>query len=463
MRAPSAGQETGGTIQTHMRTRFALAFFCAWLACASASANGAYTHIHISQLAREMLEPGPVRDLLSDPALELAYEAGSMFPDSGYAIGDDYGELAHWERFMSAYVAFLRARYAGDFSSSRAREHLAFMLGVGSHGMADQSYDTTLLQRSFEVDGPESEEAPVDQYADYFLVANEGVVFTVDAWAPYADLRAVIADAGHEVDEATLTDGMNRMSGITRVQSDPRIAGNAVWTAWEHYPFLGTHLYNEEAIGSLPWLASLVARYWEVLWRRVHEQDDVDQDLVILTIPGDGAENFPIDRSETLAWARIGIFFGYGVVRDDTTPHISLRDPEGELVPSSFATPYNGQDRSLIFVEPDAPLAYDTVYTVEVDAGVSTISGETSTEPFLFSFRTRCADDRLADCPPLEPALVTGPIPERPRPRDAGPPVTPDAGGVDGGGGCAIGRARSAHALSFVAIALVFAALRRRR
>lgn len=137
-----------------------------------ASANGAYTHAHISQLAVERLEAGALRDLLVDPAMPPYWQAGSLFPDSGDAVSDDHGELAHWERFLGAYIAWLRARFAGDYTSEDARRHVAFLMGIASHGMADQTYDTTLLARAFEVDGPESSEAPVDQYADYFIVID---------------------------------------------------------------------------------------------------------------------------------------------------------------------------------------------------------------------------------------------------------------------------------------------------
>lgn len=448
--------------------RSLLALALAWSYAASASANGSYSHVHISQLAHTMLPPGELRELLEDPELVRAYEAGSMFPDSGYAVGDDYGELAHWEPFLSAYIAFLRRTYGGDYTSDEARRHVAFLLGVASHGMADQSYDTTLLARGFEVDGPEPEGVSADQYADYFLVVDEGVSFTVEAWGPYADLRAVIAEAsgGHDVSEETLSSAMTRMEGVTRLQSDPRVAGGAYWTAWEAFPFLGTHIYNADAVGSLPWLASLVADYWQVVWRRLHATDDPDADLVIRTVPEDGAVNWPVDQSESEAWGRIAVFFGYGVDRDQATPLITLRDEAGALVEARFHTAYGGRDRNLIFLAPTETLAHDSVYTVEVAAGVTTLSGEVTTSPALFSFRTRCAPDRLEDCRPLDPPLVTGPVPTRPRPTDAGP--LQDAGRQDAGGappasgGCSASPS-PAPPLFALAVALAWIARRRRR
>ena len=145
------------------RFTFAALFLCV---PAVASANGSYSHVHISQLAADGLPPGELATLLADPDNRAALEAGSMFPDSGYAIEDEYGEIAHWEPFLGALIAQLRATHGGDYASPEAQRQVAFALGVASHGIADQTYDTTLLARAYEVDGPEDDARPVDQFAD---------------------------------------------------------------------------------------------------------------------------------------------------------------------------------------------------------------------------------------------------------------------------------------------------------
>lgn len=403
----------------------------------AAHANGAYSHVHMSQLALESLSPGELRALLEDPENRAALEAGSMFPDSGYAISDPYGELTHWEPFLGAFIAHLRARYGDDFSSAEAQRAVAFLLGVASHGLADQSYDTTLLARAFEVDGPEEPTAPVDQYADYFLVVDQGVSFSVEPWAPYADLVPSIGDAGHVVDEGTLESGVLRMAAVLDLQVGASRTG--YWEAWRYYPFLGTHVYNPAAVGSLPWVGQVIAVYWEVVWDRLHGRDDVDAQLVIGSVPADGGQNWAVDASESAAWSRPALWFGYGVDRDQIAPLLSLRDTSGADVPFTLQTAYGGRERNLVFVRPDAPLAHDEVYTLELAAGVATLDGRTTTAPFLTSFRTRCADDRSSDCPPLDDPLVTGEIPMRPTPMDL-----PDAGPAEpppeSGGGCAVRR-----------------------
>lgn len=430
-----------------------------------ARANGAYSHVHMSQIAADGLPPGELATLLASSENRAALEAGSMFPDSGYAIDDAYGEIAHWERFLSAFIARLRSVHGGDFSSPEAQRQVAFLLGVASHGMADQTYDTTLLARAFEVDGPENTELPVDQYADYFIVIDQDIVFTVTPWAPYAEIVPAVAAVGHTVSEATLTNGVGRMAAVIQIQGNPRIAQNLYWDAWAQYPFLGTYIYEPRVVGSLPFVAGLIADYWQVLLDRLHASDDVDAQLVIRTRPADGELNWPIDLEASEAWSRPALWFGYAIDRDQIAPLVTLRDATtGAAVPVTLETAYGGRERNLLFLRPEAPLAYDTDYTIELEAGVETIDGRTSTVATATSFRTRCAPDRLADCPPLEPPLVTGPIPMRPVATDAGPGVDAgsavDAGAGGGGGGCASRPGRSGGGVLLLAL---LALVRRRR
>lgn len=394
-----------------------------------AVANGALTHIHISQLARDALEPGPLRTFLDDPAAMDACERGSMFPDSGYAAEDPYGEFSHWEPFFDPYLRYVDAERGGDFGSPEAKEELGFLLGMMSHGIADQVYDTTLLARSFEVDGPEPDGLSVDQYADYFLVIDHGIVLKPDTGAPFASLTAVLrAEMGRDdLQQSTLENGMDLISISVRAQG-LLLAKGSYLTAWNAFPFLGTHIYNERATGSIPWLGKLVARYWESIWARAHGAGAPDQHMIVRTMPEDGAVNFPIDSSQSVAYSRIGVVFGYGVRASETFPLMTVEDPQGTVVPVSYGSPYGGEDRSFLFLSPNSPLAYDTTYTVRIAPGVAALGGETTTQPYVFSFRTRCADDKLADCPPLEPPLVTGEIP------DALPDTEADAGTDEPGG-----------------------------
>ncbi len=443
-----------------------------------ARANGSYSHIHISQLAVDELPPGPIYDLLSDPLYAPMMEAGSMFPDSGYAISSPYGEEAHWPPFVRAYQEWLTEEYQGDFSTPEAKQNLAFFLGLASHGVADQTYDFMMLTRSEEVDGPLGD---VDREADYFIIIDEGVQLFTQSWAPFADLPAILTDSVaygsnpsvNDISEGTLVEGMGRMEFVIFIQR--RAAYNGYVQAWETYPWLGTHIYNPDANGSLPHVAKLVAASWEALYRRVLGTASMDTDLVVATVPVDGAMNFPVDPAESTTLTQLGVVFGYGIRRDQLSPLMRLVDEDGNTVPTSFHTPYNTGIAFFVMLRPTQMLQYDHQYRVEISAGVENLIGEESTVPYTYAFRTRCAPDMLANCPPLPAPLVAGPIPTEPPPlggADMGvdlgtapvdmgtpPPLT-------GGGGCNVlmSQAGGPGLLSLgLVLGVGFVARRRRR
>lgn len=419
-----------------------------------AFAIGAYSHIHISQVAAAALSPGDdLRDIMAAPEIAAAYEAGSMFPDSGYAVDDYYGELTHWPEFQGPYLAFLRDKWAGDFSSDAARAEAAFLLGDMSHGLADQIYDSTLMDRGLEVDG-QGDVSP-DELVDYFLVVDHDVLLTTQAWGPYDELAPVITAAGHSVTPETLERGMGRMQGVIYLQG---VLGPARYLeAWQSYPWIGTHIYNPEAPGSIPQLGAIVAAHWQTAWKRLHGTASMDTDLVVATLPPDGAENFPVDATEVgTAYFRIGLALGWGVRRSQVTPLLTLRSSAGQDVPVAVRTAYQRSVGNYVMLVPQTGLDYDTEYTVELAAGAQNLDEEATTEPYTFSFRTRCAPEHLDDCPPLPPPLETGDIPtELPNddPTDvvepgpdagswpdanaedasdtAGPDVPPDSGRID--------------------------------
>jgi len=154
-------------------------------------------------------------------------------------------------------------------------------------------------------------------------------------------------------------------------------------------------------------------------------------------------------------------------MRSDVAERVQLRAVGGETVPVTVETAYGGEDRNLFFLIPADSLSYDTDYEVVLERGLRTISGDETTAGWSFSFRTRCSLESLDDCPPLEPELVTGPVPTMPPPREPNP--TAD-GGRDAEpasrGGCAIGVHGEHHGregLLFSVVVLAFCVHRYRR
>ncbi|MCB9612962.1 MAG: Ig-like domain-containing protein [Sandaracinus sp.] len=440
-----------------------------------ASANGIVSHMTISDLAVRHLPPGELRDLMTDPELVRFYRAGSVFPDSGYAADDAYGEICHWEPFTTAYVRWIRENFGDDLSSPEARVHVAFLMGQASHGMADQVFDSLFMARSEQYDGDASN---LDTGAEGWLVVEHDPMNQIEGYIDGTAMVDVFGDYPELLDaHDPTTDTFERgRTQITRAIGAIYAFG---WTWYDMYwvemPWAATHYYEADNVpGSLPHIATYVSRYWEVLWERVHGRDTLGESFVG-TWPEDGAVNFETDRDRIES--RAMIVFGHGLDRSSFSGNVRLLDPEGTSVPAEVRFIYGSPFANAILVRPNDDLAYDTEYTVEVGTGVRDIDGRAIPEPVSFSYRTRCAPESLGDCPPLPEEWVR-PEDPMPPPRDAGTRTPRDAGtdagpadagapeedaGIPtagGGGGCATSNARGGLAgLAFAALWL----LRRRR
>jgi len=390
---------------------------------AVASANGIVSHMHISDLAVERLPDGELKELLR--AHVEVYRAGSVFPDSGYAADDDYGEIAHWEPFTETYVSWVRERFEGDYGSEEAQTQIAFLLGQASHGMSDQVFDSLFMHRTRQFDGdPEN----LDVGAETWLIVEHDPDNQIEGFLP--ELMVDVWESSEHIDyvpsRGALEDGRDTVvQGINLLY-----AFGDIWYEmyWRELPWSATHYYEAENVpGSLPHIATFVAAYWQAIWDRLRGEDVLDE-LMLGTWPADGALNFEVDpeRAET----RTMMVFGHGVARDDLDDeHCEITGPEG-VVASNARFVYGSEFANAVLVEPEETLAYDTEYTVTVQ-GLTAIDGQVLSEAHSFSFRTRCAPDALDDCPPLPEEWDP---PEGPPERDAGPrPTPPDAGTPDGG------------------------------
>lgn len=146
-----------------------------------AFANGQSTHCWISEQAILELPDGELKTFLSEPELELYWRNGTMFPDGGYAILDDYGEISHWEGFQKVYLAWIKDNYTRPWSDE-ATHHIAFLLGMASHGMADQTFDAMYFRRAYVYDAAGNWDVSLDEATDVTFVADTVVQPVPDLW-----------------------------------------------------------------------------------------------------------------------------------------------------------------------------------------------------------------------------------------------------------------------------------------
>ena len=318
-----------------------------WHIIASAWSNGQSSHLWISQRAIELLPPGDLRDILEDPRFETQWRNGTMFPDGGYAIGDDYGEMAHWEPFQQAYLDWIRDHYSPPWSTE-AKEHIAFLMGLGSHGLADQSFDSMYFRRAYiyDVNGMWTES--FDTATDVVFVSETGVQTTVEPWVPYEVLLPIFEQQGHSVSESVVSQGQNRLNVAVFWVGTASEQIDLVMEFRDQFPWGTENQFNSEFPGNPPMESEIVAEYWKVLWRRLHGLP-VDSPL-LFTHPQTGSFGHPRDHLDIESGLSMGL--SVGIEASLIEPHhIQVETLEGVPHPVLIDVFY-GDNSHIINVEP---------------------------------------------------------------------------------------------------------------
>ncbi len=150
-------------------------FFHWWMICPPVSANGNYSHNWIAMDSLNYVEKGDLRDLLTREDLLVMLRNGAMYPDGGYGIDDDYGEISHWEPFHLTYLDWIRTQFKPPWSDEAA-QHIAFLMGMAAHGLSDQLYDGMYLTRHefYDINHSDATLGGVDTATDACFAATQG-------------------------------------------------------------------------------------------------------------------------------------------------------------------------------------------------------------------------------------------------------------------------------------------------
>lgn len=364
-----------------------------------ALANGQTSHQHITVDAVPMLPPGELADLLARDDVRDAFLNGAMFPDGGYAVGDDYGEMAHWEPLQDLYLQWILQNHPAPFDDAGAK-HVAFYLGMLSHGMADQLYDATYMERSRAWDPAESwAQYSMDEATDvaYAAIRGEGVV--PERWWP-RELLPLFEARGHVVDEDTVDQGQQLLGLAIRYVGASAQYEETVANYTAQFPWACTHQVDADVVGNPPHEAEVVAAYWQVAWDRLNGGDGWSEP-VIAAEPADGG--WLRARDHTSPDARLAVVFAKGLDPESidatgllTVTRASDAAAQGAGVPVDIHVFY-GWASHVVNVIPSEDWEADTDYVVTVAPGVRTFDGFETTEPISWTFSTRAPPADIVD------------------------------------------------------------------
>lgn len=447
------------------------------------------THVWVAEQSIDRVSTPALVSIVRDPALRAVIQNGAIYPDSGYSVRHPYGEWAHWESFQEPYLQWIRSRWGAEgYTSPDARRHVAFLMGNAAHGMTDQTFDQYFVHRARAYDRGGVDD--LDVSSDVWLIVEHGVRSAADGQFWFDELPGIHAAVnGPAVTPELLREAAQLTGGATRFLAN---YGWGLYTErWRQSPWSASHYMDEGTPGSYPLLVRTTAAYWEFLWQRLQGTAPYGAPP-LYSWPAEGQVNYPVSREDVES--RIEITTPWGL--DDATVGartVRLLGPGDVEVPVRVSR--YGDHGNTLMLDLQQDLAFDTAYRVELSAALRTLEGSLTGAANSIHFRTRCAPDRLADCPPIatpRPNLAAPPVSDpRPRP-DAGMPVVEivdDAGVMDDAGpaaprdaavttatldagltpapaegcGCHARRAGRAGGAIFAAAALALAARRRRR
>ncbi len=344
-----------------------------------ALANGQTTHIWIALEAVDHVQDAELRALLERTDLHARYVSGSQFPDGGYAVSDGYGELAHWEPFQSAYLAWIQERYTQPWDEE-ALAHIAFLLGLGAHGMADQVFDALYMERAKKVHDAEQDWGAVsfDEATDVIWALEVGPQEPADD-VPYEVMSELMLSAvGHTVSVETLQDGQLLLgvavNGVAFLSTNEEL----VQGYRDAYPWGTANLTDPRVAGSPPFEAEIVGAYLDSLWNKLHGRDP---GATLGSWPRDGDYGHPTEAASADSWVSVVFAEQQTGVAEGA---VTVSGPDGEVAVDGHLF-YSASVLNLVAAE---DYAANATYTIEVGEGQESIHGTSVAAGDRFSFST---------------------------------------------------------------------------
>ena len=205
-----------------------------------------------------------------------------MFPDGGYPQGDDYGEIAHWEPFLMVYLDWIKGEFDPPYSPE-AQKHIAFLMGMASHGMADQSFDSMYMSRAWVYDAEQDWEKSMDEATDVVFVAQTYGQSVDELWVPEDLFVAFYEDHfSHLVSTNTLDMGQKLLEIALFYVEQSSLNEDLVVSYETQFPWATNNLFDELISGSPPTESLLVAKYWQFLWEELHSTTVLEPAILTL-------------------------------------------------------------------------------------------------------------------------------------------------------------------------------------
>jgi hypothetical protein len=162
----------------------------------TAAASGMRLHLWVAELTLQEIKQAELRTLLS--ANDGAYNAGAVFPDTGYVISHDYGEIAHWSKFLNAYFRHVvKVCPYPQLKIKRCQTLLSHFFGSLNHSILDIRFDRHIVKTSAQMDfqgSIEQAQSTLDPDLDFIAIFEQGRSFDLPHFTtPVDNLFSVLS------------------------------------------------------------------------------------------------------------------------------------------------------------------------------------------------------------------------------------------------------------------------------
>jgi uncharacterized protein (TIGR03382 family) len=397
-----------------------------------ASAHGIWGHIHVTGWAIENLSSGEVRDFFADPEVMNAALFGAAFTDSGYwpQAGElaeksrEYSEHCHWEPFIEDFVQWIRVNDPPPWESVESRQRVAFLMGVASHGLQDEIFDSLFLFQVAERDAGSQDNA--DPGSDGFLAQDGHIRFVPERYIPMETLLELFEDLNQEIDEDTIDRAVGLMEAIYVNENGETIAAGLGGQYRDELQWTAAHYLDPDIPGSLRAEINPTAAYIEAIWKRLHETFG-PEDAVIATYPEDPRRLRSGDPATVDSW--VTFIFGAGIDLSTVETTWVSEDGTTEVAHNATGTRWGNSRPRLLRLQPDANLEPGSWWEAQLAAGATFIDGTVLAAAARHRFQVECLPDDPRGCAPIDvvPPSIDGVQPE------PEPEPEPDAGSADAG------------------------------
>jgi hypothetical protein len=155
---------------------YSFLFFISFCISSTAAASGMRLHLWVAELTLQEIKQEELINLLT--ANDGAYNAGALFPDTGYAINHEYGEIAHWSKFLNAYFEHvLTVCPYKQLKLELCQKLVSHFFGSLSHSIFDIRFDKHIVKTSAQMDfdgSIEHAQATLDPDLDFIAIFERG-------------------------------------------------------------------------------------------------------------------------------------------------------------------------------------------------------------------------------------------------------------------------------------------------